>query len=53
MSLTVIDFTFLEGQDNEIMVKELAVANSQLIGSRHMSLRDRTNGKKYLCLTVG
>ena len=28
MSLIVIDFTFLEGRDNEIVVKELAVADS-------------------------
>jgi len=30
MSLIVIDFTFLEGRDNEIMVKELAVADSHI-----------------------
>jgi hypothetical protein len=29
MSLVVIDFSFLEGRDNEIVVKELAVANSR------------------------
>jgi hypothetical protein len=28
MSLIVTDFTFLEGRDNEIVVKELAVADS-------------------------
>ena len=50
MSLIVIDFTFLEGRDNEV-VKELAVADSHN-KSRHMSLRDRTAGKKYLCLML-
>jgi len=30
MSLIVIDFTFLEGRDNEIVVKELAVTNSHI-----------------------
>jgi len=30
MSLIVIDFTFLEGRDNEIVVKDLAVADSHL-----------------------
>ena len=34
----MIDFTFLEGRDNEI-VKELAVADSQIIGSRHVFKR--------------
>jgi hypothetical protein len=29
MSLVVIDFTFLVGRDNEIVVKELAVAHSR------------------------
>jgi hypothetical protein len=29
MSLVVIDFTFLEGRDNEIVVKELAIAHSR------------------------
>jgi hypothetical protein len=29
MSLVVIDFTFLEGRDNEIVVKELTVAHSR------------------------
>lgn len=29
MALLVIDFTFLEGRDNEVVVKELAVADSQ------------------------
>jgi len=28
MPLIVIDFTFLDGRDNEIVVKELAVADS-------------------------
>jgi len=30
MSLIVIDFTFLEGRDNEIVVKELAFADSHI-----------------------
>jgi len=30
MSLIVIDFTFLEGRDNEIVVKELAVTDSHI-----------------------
>ena len=30
MSLIVIDFTFLEGLDNEIVIKELAVVNSHI-----------------------
>jgi hypothetical protein len=30
MSLTVIDFTFLEGRDNEIVVKKMAVADSHI-----------------------
>jgi len=30
MSLIVVDFTFLEGRDNEIVVKELAVADSHI-----------------------
>ena len=50
MSLIVIDFTFLEGRDNEIVVKELAVADSH--NNRVSSLRDRTVGK-YLCLMLG
>jgi hypothetical protein len=29
MSLVVIDFTFLEGRDNEILVQDLAVADSR------------------------
>jgi hypothetical protein len=49
MQLIVIDFTFLEGRDNEI-VKELAVANSH-VNSFVMSLKDRTDGK-YLCLML-
>jgi len=30
MSLIVIDFTFLEGRDNEIVVKELGFADSHI-----------------------
>ena len=30
MSLIVIDFTFLEGRDNEIIVKELAVTDFRI-----------------------
>ena len=30
MSLIVTDFTFLDGRDNEIVVKELAVADSHI-----------------------
>jgi len=36
MSLVVIDFTFLEGRDNEIVFKELAVADSHINRSRHV-----------------
>jgi len=53
MSLMVIEFTFLEGRDNEVVVKELAVADPHSKGSRRMSLRDHTDGKKYLCLMLG
>ena len=51
MSLIVIDFTFLEGRDP--LLKSWQLPTLTKIGSRHMSLRDRTVGKKYLCLMLG
>ena len=35
------------------LLKSWQLPTPTLIGSRHMSLRDHTHGKKYLCLTLG
>ena len=53
MLLIVIDFTFLEKQDNEIAVKKLEVADSHSNKISSYVLIEDTNGKKYLCLTLG
>ena len=52
MSLIVIDFTLLEGRDNEIVVKELAVADSRINRVSSYVFKRPTDGKKYLCLML-
>jgi len=51
MSLLVIDFTFLEGRDGELVVKELTLVDSHSNRSRHLYVIGRTVGKKYQRLT--
>ena len=51
MSLLVIDFTFLEGRDGELVVKDWQLSTLTVTGSRPMYLSDRTAGKKYQRLT--
>ena len=46
MSLLVIDFTFLEGRDGELVVKDSAVVDSHS-NNLIMYVRDRTAGRKY------
>jgi hypothetical protein len=51
MALLVIDLTYLQGRDGELVDKELSVADSQT-GSHHMCLRSHTLGMKYLHLML-
>jgi hypothetical protein len=51
MSLLMMDITFLEGQDGEVVVMELAAVTPRVTVSSHMYLRDRTAGIKYQRLT--
>jgi len=53
MTLIVIDFTFLEGRDNEIVVKELAVADPHINKVSSYLFKRPYGWKKYLCLTLG
>jgi hypothetical protein len=48
MALLVIDFTYFEGRDGELVVKEWGLPILRVTGSHHISSRDRTVGKKYL-----
>ena len=52
MSLLVIDFTFLEGRNGELVLKELADDDPSNRVSSYF-LRDITAGKKCHCLTLG
>jgi hypothetical protein len=52
MSLVVIDFTSLKGGIMKLWLKSWRLLTLVVIGSRHMSLRGHTVGKKYLCLTL-
>jgi len=51
MSLLVIDFTFLEGVIVNLWSRSWQLSTHTVTGSRHMSLKDRTAGKKYQILT--
>jgi hypothetical protein len=51
MSHLVNDFNCFNGRDVEMVVKELAAVYSHLQPCLSMSLRNRTHGKKCLCLT--
>ena len=48
----MMDITFLEGQDGEVVVMELAAVTPRVTVSSHMYLRDRTAGIKYQRLTL-
>ena len=51
MSLLVIYFTFFEGRDGELVVKELAVVDSHSNRVSSCLSEGRTAGKKYQRLT--
>jgi hypothetical protein len=51
ISLLVIDFTFFEGRDGELVVKELAVIDSHSNRVSSYVFKRPTFGKKYQRLT--
>jgi hypothetical protein len=52
MALKVIDFTCQEGRGGGLVVKELAVADSQSNRVSSHVLKKPTPGRKYLYLTL-
>jgi hypothetical protein len=52
MALIVIDFTCQEGRGGGLVVKELAVADSQRDRISSYVLKKPTTGRKYLYLTL-
>jgi hypothetical protein len=50
MSLSVIDFTYLDGRDDEFVVMELAAVDSHT--KRVSSYDFNTAGRKYQCFTL-
>ena len=53
MSIIVIDFTYLEGRDNGIVVTGWQFPPPTVTGSHHMSLKEHTDVKKCLSLMLG
>ena len=53
LSLLVIAFTFLEGRDGELVVKEMAAVGSNSNRVSSYVLTDRMAGKKCHLLTPG
>jgi len=52
MPLLVIDFTYFDGRDGELVVKELAAVHFHSNRISSTFLRDRPAGRKYQCLTL-
>jgi hypothetical protein len=52
MSLLVIDFTYLEGKNGELVVKELAAVDSYSSRVSSMCLKDTIVGRNCQCLTL-